>query len=62
MDEGLDISLGFLKFYFTDGSIDLSQIEQDSPFDSSETRGLKPSIDRKDVWGTVLIPVVTKRY
>lgn len=57
--EGLDIDLGFLKFYFTEEAVDLSHIPQVTPF--TATRGLKPSMDRKNVWGTILIPVVMKR-
>ncbi|KAJ2915864.1 hypothetical protein MD484_g4548, partial [Candolleomyces efflorescens] len=64
--KGLDVTIGFLKFYFTNTEevIDLSHVPQSSPF--VETRTLKPAeeVRRKDeppVWGTILIPVIQKR-
>ncbi|KAF5341816.1 hypothetical protein D9611_001450 [Ephemerocybe angulata] len=56
---GLDLAVGFLKFYFTEEPVDLSHIPQISPF--TGTRGVAPSMDRKNpAWGTVIIPVVLK--
>ncbi|RXW17048.1 hypothetical protein EST38_g8799 [Candolleomyces aberdarensis] len=56
--EGLDLTIGFLKFYFTNQVVDLSHVPQLSPFTS--TRGFKNSgmVNKKSdpVWGTVLIP------
>jgi hypothetical protein len=65
--EGLDVTIGFLKFYFTNTVevIDLSHVPQLSPF--SEPRALKPkaevprSHELPPVWGTILIPVIQKR-
>jgi hypothetical protein len=62
--EGLNVTIGYLKFYFTSRVVDLSHVPQQSPFLGS--RGLETS--RKDVgkgeppvWGTVRIPVIQKR-
>jgi hypothetical protein len=65
--KGLNLTIGFLKFYFTSDVIDLSHIPQKSPFTNTKsldnTRGLKPS-QRKPhppVQGTVLIPLIQRR-
>ncbi|KAJ2915855.1 hypothetical protein MD484_g4547, partial [Candolleomyces efflorescens] len=59
----LNVTIGFLKFYFTSEAVDLSHVPQKSPF--SETRSMKqtPEGQKKDgpVWGTILIPVIQKR-
>jgi hypothetical protein len=59
--EGLDLTTGFLKFYFTSEAIDLSHIPQINPFDS--TRGIRNSTNKtpQTVWGTVLIPLIQRK-
>ncbi|RXW20808.1 hypothetical protein EST38_g5036 [Candolleomyces aberdarensis] len=57
----LDLTFGFLKFYFASEVVDLSHIPQKSPFYS--TRGFMTATRRpiQNVCGTVLIPVIQRR-
>jgi hypothetical protein len=59
--EDLDVTIGFLKIYFTTEVVDLSHVPQKSPFGPVK-RGLvlsRPKI--KPVWGTVVIPVILQK-
>jgi hypothetical protein len=59
----LDVTIGFLKFYFTSEVVDLSHVPQISPFTDTRSIRLTPEGKKKNdpVWGTILIPVIQKR-
>ncbi|PPR00906.1 hypothetical protein CVT26_015516 [Gymnopilus dilepis] len=58
---GQDMDVGFLKVIYSTSAIDLSHLEQISPF--SMTRGTK-EYQRKSggIWDSLLIPVIQRRY
>ena len=58
---GQDLDVGFLKVIYSTSAIDLSHLEQISPF--STTRGTK-EYERKSggIWDSLLIPVIQRRY
>ncbi|KAJ2922355.1 hypothetical protein H1R20_g14729, partial [Candolleomyces eurysporus] len=66
--QGLDLTIGFLKVYFTSQAVDLSHVPQTTPFSETrmggmmESRGfIPPAPSARVVCGTVLIPVIQKR-
>ncbi|RXW22833.1 hypothetical protein EST38_g3034 [Candolleomyces aberdarensis] len=66
--EGLDLTTGFLKVYFTSKAVDLSHVPQTTPFSETRTGGMMelrgftpPPPSPQAICGTVLIPVIQKR-
>ncbi|KAJ2926774.1 hypothetical protein H1R20_g10309, partial [Candolleomyces eurysporus] len=59
--KGLDLTFGFLKFYFTSEVVDLSHIPQKSPFYSTRGFMIAKRSPTQKVYGTVLIPVIQRR-
>jgi hypothetical protein len=57
----LDLTIGFLKFYFTSEVTNLSHIPQPSPFSSVRGFQLADNRPKKPVWGTILIPVIQRK-
>ncbi|KAF8961631.1 caspase domain-containing protein [Flammula alnicola] len=56
-----NIDVGFLKLFITTKPVDLSSIPQQTPFEDARSSG-SLSKTEIDTWGTVLIPVVQRRY
>ncbi|KAF9472030.1 hypothetical protein BDN70DRAFT_844906 [Pholiota conissans] len=56
-----DLDLGFLKLFLTTKPVDLSNIPQSTPFETtrSASRFVKSTVD---TWSTILIPVIQHRY
>ena len=57
-----DVDVSFLKFIFPTKSVNLEEVECDSPFldDSRATRPPKPRANADD-WGSILVPIALKR-
>ncbi|KAF8188662.1 hypothetical protein BJ912DRAFT_968135 [Pholiota molesta] len=58
---GLNTEVEFLKIYLSTESVDLSYLEQLSPFDP--TRGMGPLIPKPPViWADIVVPIVLRRH
>lgn len=59
---GRDLDVGFLKIYLTTEAVDLSDIQQSSPF--HETRRSAPVWHPRpqNLLGTILIPIIQRRH
>ncbi|KAH6887267.1 caspase domain-containing protein [Coprinopsis sp. MPI-PUGE-AT-0042] len=58
--QGLDVSAGFFKFYFSTKPLDLSHVPQATPFD--DTRGTAQTPRSVPLtWDTVTLPVIQRR-
>jgi len=57
-----DVDVSFLKFIFSTKSVNLEDVECDSPFlhDTRATRPPQPRADADD-WGSILVPIALKR-
>ncbi|KIJ56327.1 hypothetical protein M422DRAFT_239548 [Sphaerobolus stellatus SS14] len=69
LNPNVDIEVGFLKFFLTSESVDLSRIIQDSPFDTDSGEARKVTEDDLEIrsllpptWGTKLMKIVQRRY
>ena len=58
--EGLDFEVGFLKVYLTTESVDLSYIQQDTPFVVSRHM-VQHKPKPKSAWTDVIIPIIQHR-
>ncbi|KAF8872485.1 caspase domain-containing protein [Gymnopilus junonius] len=58
--EGRDVDVGFLRCFLSTAPVDLSRIEQDTPFQFSRAL-VKRQVKALDTWGCITIPVVQKR-
>ncbi|VDB88534.1 unnamed protein product [Peniophora sp. CBMAI 1063] len=57
-----DVDVGFIKLYISTHFVDLSHIEQESPFEVGMPRGSEMTVEHfEGAWDTVLIPVVQHR-
>jgi hypothetical protein len=58
---GLNTEVEFLKIYLSTESVDLSYLEQLSPF--NPTRGMGPLIPKPPViWADIVVPIVLRRH
>lgn len=58
--DGRGVDVGFLKCFFSTVPVDLSKVQQDTPFNSS--RALKQTMVRiPRTWDCITIPVVQRR-
>ena len=55
--EGLDFEVGFLKVYLTTESVDLSYIQQDTPFVVSRHM-VQHKPKPKSAWTDIIIPII----
>jgi hypothetical protein len=68
VSEGLDVEVGFLKFFISTERLDVSSIAQPSPFseDGQKLGTYRGPWKRKaklaSFWDTVVIPVVIRRF
>jgi hypothetical protein len=56
------VGITYLKIFVTSQYVDLSYIQQDSPFEEARPMGIsKEPKESKDVWATMLLAIVQKR-
>lgn len=59
--EGQDVDVGFMKIFLSTEQVDLSGLEQTSPFEG--TRGpVKTGMQPPAIWDVILIPIVQRKY
>jgi hypothetical protein len=56
-----DLDVGFLKLFLATSDVDLSNIPQSTPFETSRSAD-RFAKSTKDTWSTILIPVVQHRF
>jgi hypothetical protein len=59
LEQGRDVELGFFKLFLSTEYVDLSDIEQQSPFTSS--RSISRGKLSRSIWDTFMVPVVQQR-
>ncbi|KZP16322.1 hypothetical protein FIBSPDRAFT_934654 [Athelia psychrophila] len=61
LPDGQDISVGFLKMFFTTQYVDFSNIPQPTPFIPGRADVSPPKKAKRAKWGTILIPFIERR-
>ncbi|KZP16315.1 hypothetical protein FIBSPDRAFT_895063 [Athelia psychrophila] len=61
LPDGQDISVGFLKMFFTTRYVDFSNIPQPTPFIPGRADIPPPKKAKRAKWGTILIPFIERR-
>jgi hypothetical protein len=61
LTEQQDIVVGYLKIFLSDHEVDLSSLPQLIPSNEG-SRGAKRPVKHPDVWHTILLTVVQRRY